>query len=171
MICTTKDPYMKKLVITNLMISWEILLSDGVTVYGDYDRPFAENPWKRLKDHCKENSVIPVKVQLSMFGAHKEVFFENPDGLDGLYIFRGVAKEQSMSGDHSRSFQTLTVGLLREDCSCVDVKKYCWPENKFETPNSTRALTLRGLESMIFKNGSTKLGNEKVQELIDGTTL
>ena len=67
--------------------------------------------------------MIPTKVELHMFGAPSKVFFENEDGLDGLLIMRGLAKDQSMDGSHSQSFQTLTVSYLKDDLSCVDVRK------------------------------------------------
>lgn len=171
MICKTRDGYMRKLIATDLMISWKIVLTDGTAVYGDYDRPGLDNPWFRLKDHCKQNNVVPKSVELHMFGAPKKVFFENEDGLDGLLVMRGMAKDQSMDGSHSQSFQTLTVSLLRDDCSMIDVAKYTWPFNEFEKDRDVRVLTEENLKNMIFKNGSEKLKHPKVQELINGTTV
>jgi hypothetical protein len=171
MICQTRDGYMRKLIATDLMISWKIVLTDGTAVYGDYDRPGLDNPWFRLKDHCKQNNVVPKSVELHMFGAPKKVFFENEDGLDGLLVMRGMAKDQSMDGSHSQSFQTLTVSLLRDDCSMIDVAKYTWPFNEFEKDRDVRVLTEENLKNMIFKNGSEKLKHPKVQELINGTTV
>jgi hypothetical protein len=106
-----------------------------------------------------------------MFGAPIEVFFENKDGLDGLLVMRGMAKDQAMDGSHSQSFQTLTVSLLRDDCSLIDVSKYTWPINDFEHGTSTRELTSENLKNMIFKNGSEKLKHPKVQELINGAAV
>jgi len=171
MICQTRDGYMRKLITTDLMISWKIVLTDGTVVYGDYDRPGLDNPWFRLKDHCKENDVIPKSVELHMFGAPKKIFFENEDGLDGLLVMRGMAKDQSMDGSHSQSFQTLTVSLLRDDCSMIDVAKYTWPFNEFEKDRDVRVLTEENLKNMIFKNGSEKLKHPKVQELINRTAV
>lgn len=171
MICQTRDGYMRKLITTDLMISWKIILTDGTVVYGDYDRPGLDNPWFRLKDHCKQNDVVPKSVELHMFGAPKKVFFENEDGLDGLLVMRGMAKDQSMDGSHSQSFQTLTVSLLRDDCSMIDVAKYTWPFNEFEKDIDVRVLTEENLRNMIFKNGSEKLKHPKVQELINGATV
>lgn len=171
MICTTRDGYMKKLIQSDLMISWKIVLTDGTTVYGDYDRENFDNPWIRLKEHCKENDILPKSVELHMFGAPKKIFFENEDGLDGLLVMRGMAKDQAMDGSHSQSFQTLTVSLLRDDCSYIDVAKYTWPFNEFEKLKDVRELTSENLKNMIFKNDSPKLKNEKVQELINGATV
>jgi len=171
MVCTTRDGYMRKLIQTDLMISWKITLTDGTIVYGDYDRPELDNPWYRLKDYCKQNNLLPAKVELHMFGAPSKVFFENEDGLDGLLVMRGIAKDQAMDGSHSQSFQTLTVSLLRDDCSLIDVSKYTWPFNEFEQSVQTRELTHENLKNMIFRNDSEKLKNEKVQELINGAAV
>lgn len=171
MICKTRDGYMRKLIHTDLMISWKTILTDGTTVYGDYDRPGLENPWFRLKEYCKEHDVVPKSVELHMFGAPQKVFFEDENGLDGLLIMRGMAKDQAMDGSHSQSFQTLTVSLLRDDCSFIDVAKYTWPFNEFEKDRDTRILTNENLKNMIFKNDSEKFKHPKVQELINGAAV
>lgn len=106
-----------------------------------------------------------------MFGAPTKVFFEDENGLDGLLVMRGMAKDQAMDGSHNQSFQTLTVSLLRDDCSLIDVAKYTWPFNEFEKDKDVRILTQENLKNMIFKNGSEKLKHENVQELINGTTV
>jgi hypothetical protein len=158
---------MKKLIRSDLMISWKIKLTDGTIVYGDYDRPEMPNPWTRLKNYCAENDVLPALVELHMFGAPREVFFEDENGLDGLLVMRGIAKDQAMDGSHSQSFQTLTVSLLRDDCSHIDVRKYTWPFNEFEKDRDVREVTEENLKNMIFKNGSEKLKHPKIQELVN----
>ena len=167
MICTSHDGYYYNLINRELMVSWAITLQDGVVVYGDYDRPGLPNPWIRLTEHCQKNNVWPKKVELYMFGAEKKVFFEDENGLDGIAIMRGIAKDQAMDGSHSQSFQTLTVLHLRDDCSMVDVAKYTWPYNEFEQKESERILTTENLENMIFKNDSEKRQHEKVKEYLD----
>lgn len=168
MICTSIDSYIEDLCYNKLYISWVVTLTDGTKVYGDYDRPGFENPWIRLKKHCESNNVWPTEVKLHMFGAPAELFFEDPNGLDGLFIMRGMAKDQAMDGSHSQSYQTLTVGLLRDDCSCIDVAKYTWPISNLEKRNSARVLTKENLENMIFKNDSKKRQHEEVQKLLNG---
>lgn len=168
MICTSIDSYMQDLCYNQLYISWVVTLTDGTNVYGDYDRPGFDNPWIRLKKHCETNNVWPAKVKLHMFGAPEELFFEDPNGLDGVFIVRGMAKDQAMDGSHSQSYQTLTVGLLRDDCSCIDIGKYTWPISNLEKRNSARVLTKENLENMIFKNDSKKRQHEEVQKLLNG---
>jgi hypothetical protein len=80
---------------------------------------------------------------------------------------RGIAKNQMMDGSHSQSFQTLTVSLLHESCDYIDVAKYTWPNNEFEQKSSRRGLSQVNLENMIFKNGSEKLKNPKVQKYLN----
>lgn len=171
MICNKFDGYMTELCHQQLMISWMVTLTNGETVYGDYDRPNHDNPWIRLKEYCKQNNVLPSKVELYMFGAEHKIFFEDPSGLDGIVIFRGVAKDQAMDGSDSQSYQFLTVGLLKDDCSAIDISKYTWPFNKFEEKESVRGLSLLNLEHMIFKNESEKRKHPEVQKYLDGATV
>ena len=171
MICTNFDGHMERLCHQELMISWQITLTDGTKVYGDYERPNYPNPIERLKEHCRKNDVVPVKVELYMFGAQHKIFFEDSTGLDGISIMRGIAKNQMMDGSHSQSFQTLTVSLLHESCDYIDVAKYTWPNNEFEQKSSRRGLSQVNLENMIFKNGSEKLKNPKVQKYLNLKTV
>jgi hypothetical protein len=171
MICTKFDSYMENFCHRKLMISWKISLNDGTIVYGDYDKSEQKNPWNRLKHHCKKNDLFITKVELYMFGAPHEVFFENESGLDGIFIVRGVAKDQAIDGSFSRSFQTLTVGLLNDDCSEINVRKFCWPMNEFEKSHSVRGLSEENLKKMIFKNGSKKEQHPEVQKYLDGAVV
>ncbi len=167
MLCTELDPYMRSLCHTEMVMSWQITLTDGTTVYGDYDREGYDNPWTRLTNHCQEFDVLPAKVQLYMFGVEQKVFFEDEKGLDGISIVRGAAQDQAIDGSCSTSYQTLTVCLLREDCSTIDVVKYTWPHNEFETTFTTRELSEENLKRMIFKHGSQKRNNPQVQKYLD----
>ena len=106
-----------------------------------------------------------------MFGTQSRVFFEDPKGLDGISILRGIGKEQTMDGSHSQSFQTLTVSLLRDSCDYIDVGKYTWPINSFEQRESVRGLSTSNLQNMIFKNGSEKFRNPNVQEYLNVATV
>tara|TARA_R110000744_G_scaffold316693_1_gene423307 strand:- start:1051 stop:1581 length:531 start_codon:yes stop_codon:yes gene_type:complete len=170
-LCTNFDGYMNKLCHEDMMISWQITLTDGLVIYGDYERPNLPNPWERLRTHCLLYDVLPAKVELYMFGAEHKVFFEDPKGLNGISVMRGVAKEQSMDGQQTQSYQTLTVCLLDDSCDHVNVAKYTWPHNEFEQKDSVRQLSINNLENMIFKHESKKLLNQKVQECLYGTRV
>mgnify|MGYP003629004907 CR=1 FL=1 len=171
MLCTKFDSYMKDLCHHKLVMSWMITLTNGEVVYGDYERKEFENPWIRLKRYCEENDVLPAKVQLYMFGAEQKIFFENEKGLDGISIMRGTSRDYSFDGTYSQSYQTLTVCLLKDNCSEIQTKKYTWPHNDFEQALSDRGLSTENLEKMIFKNGSKKRANPKVQKYLNGTSM
>lgn len=164
-VCTSFDGYMRNLCHSELVISWIVTLTDGTKVYGDYDRPGYEKCWFRLMKHCEQNGVVPTKVELYMFGAPHVVFFENPEGLDGLSICRGVSRDQSLSGSF-KDFQFLTVSLLRDECDYIEVKKFVWPHNEFEQAESSRLITKKNIENMIFKDGSEKRQHPEVQKFI-----
>jgi hypothetical protein len=165
-ICTNFDPFVRSGLTERLMISWTGVLSNGLTVYGDYERPEFAPCWERVQKYCVENSCHFTKVQLHMFGMPEAVFFEDENGLDGLSICRGSAREQSMSG-HSKDFQFLTVSLLDEGCDYIDVRKFVWPENDYEQLESKRLLTRNNIKQMVFKSDSKKINNEKVFKHLD----
>lgn len=164
-VCTEFDGYMRRLCHSELVISWIVTLTDGTKVYGDYDRPDYEKCWFRLARYCEENNVVPTKVELYMFGAPHVVFFEDPNGLDGISICRGVSRDQSVNGDF-KDFQFLTVSLLRDECDYIDVRKFVWPHNEFEEAESSRLITKKNIEHMIFKNDSEKRQHPEVQKFI-----
>jgi len=100
MICTKKDGYLRKLINSDLMISWMATLSSGATVYGDYDRPDMDNPWYRLRDHCKETGDTINKIELYMFGAESMVFFE----ICEHSLYHGIGERLSLNQGYRASF-------------------------------------------------------------------
>lgn len=38
-VCTTFDPYMKDICHRQTVMSWEIVLDSGISIWGDYERP------------------------------------------------------------------------------------------------------------------------------------
>jgi hypothetical protein len=171
------DPHFKDYVNNKVNMSWKVTLTESEdpevfkVVYGDYERPDAMNPWLRLKEYCKKHNVLPAKIQLQMLGAQEKVFFEDENGLDGVCIMRGAAKDQLMDGSTSTLYQSLTVLLVKDDCSGVKVSKYLWPHNSFEAGESERDLSVENLKDMIFANGSEKLKNEELSKYINGRAL
>tara|TARA_R100000951_G_scaffold93469_1_gene82013 strand:- start:1650 stop:2189 length:540 start_codon:yes stop_codon:yes gene_type:complete len=174
---SSPDHYLGDYVNNQVNISWKVTLTESEdpsvfkVVYGDYERPDSKNPWLRLKDYCKEHNVLPAKIQLYMLGAKQKVFFEDEHGLDGVCIKRGAAKDQLMDGSSSTLYQSLTVLLIKDDCSGVKVSKYLWPHNSFEAGESERDLTVENLKDMIFASGSEKLKNEELSKYIYGGAL
>jgi len=169
-ICTRFDSHMRSYCSTNVGMSWTMELQNGVTVYGDYDRPGYEKCWDRVKNYCGQEKVLPVNVKLFMMGVPEFTFFEDPNGLNGLSICRGAAMEQRMSGGN-RSFQFLSVSYLRDECDYVDVRKFVWPFNDFEEGQAYRKLTRNNIQPMIFNHESEKFKRQEIQEYYYGTTV
>ncbi len=169
-ICTSLDPFMRKQLVEDLSISWSGTLSNGVSVYGDYERPGHAPCWERVQKYCKDNECCFTKISLRMFGMPEVAFFEDENGLDGLSVCRGAAREQSMVGSF-RDFQFLSVSLLDQECDYVEVRKFVWPLNDYEQLESKRLLTFNNIKQLVFKHESKKLKNEKVYKHFDRTGL
>ncbi len=163
--CTSFEPFVRQQLMSSLTMSWTALMTNGAIVYGDYERPGYLKCWTRVEKYCRRNNTTPKNIRLHMFGCPEVEFFSDPDGLDGFSIVRGVAREQSMSGEF-KDYQSLTVSLLSENCEYIDIRKFVWPLNDFEELEGRRILTKANVEQLIFKNESKK--RKKVQEYIDG---
>jgi hypothetical protein len=163
-ICTQMDEHIYKLIHQDVSILWKCTLTDGTTVFSDYDRPGTDtNPWTRLKMYCENRNLLIRRVQVIMLGAPEEVLFENENGFDGLFIMRGSAKDVNTGTGESQSFQSLTAGVLRDDGKHVDIRKFCWPENEFEQFVQMRRLTKENFSFMLFKNDSEKKRQAEIQ--------
>jgi len=168
-ICRTFDPYMKDICHRQTIMSWEIILSDGSSIWGDYERPGYMSCWDRVKLFFASNTdVKALEIKLYMFGAPTHTFFLDEDGLDGFSISRGIAKEQFMDGSF-KDYQFLVVSLLRPEADNIDVKKFVWPFNEFEKSQSIRLPTGDNVSEMVFQNESEKF--KKVQKHINGTAV
>jgi hypothetical protein len=145
-------------------------MQNGVTIWGDYDRPGYEKCWDRVRAYCKKEKVLPLNIKLFMMGVPEITFFEDPNGLNGFSICRGAAFEQNTVED-CRTFKFLSVSLMAEECDYIDVKKYVWPFNQFEQGQSKRVLTRSNIEQMIFDNESEKFQRQEIQQYLDGATV
>lgn len=167
MICTQIDSYVKNL-IRNLEMLWVATLNDKTKVFSDYERPTTtEHPFFRLKKYCEENNKFITKIEAVMFGAPQVVMFEDPNGLDGVFITRGSSRDIRIeTGESGPSYKQLIVGLLRDNEDIIDVRKFCWPENALEPFNQTRLITPENAKLMIFKNDSAKKNRQSIQVAI-----
>lgn len=150
-VATQIDVNIKSL-IRKLEMLWSVTLNNGVTIYSDYDDS-KETPWLRLIEYCRAHKVYPTKVKSLMFGAPETVMFENPNGLNGLFIKRGCIKDIDIDNDGtglSISYKKLIVGLYNPETNKIDVRKFCWPENEIEPLTETRLMTLDNLKDMYF---------------------
>lgn len=169
MICTIRDDHIRKLIMEDISMTWKCTLDDGIVVWGDYERPGLEvSPWVRLQDHCIKNGRYICKAQVIVMGAPEEIVFENEDGLDGFFIARGFSRDIDMQTGEGPTFQHMTFGLLEDNLKFVDIKKYSWPECKFEEFSQRRQATQENLSFMIWRNGETKKSSEQVQITLNG---
>jgi len=171
MICTAYNGHIKNLM-RSLEMLWVVTLNDGTKVFSDYNNPaYPEAPWYRLKRYCQETGFYPVKVESFMFGAPSIVMAENPNGLDGLFILRGSAKEYDTVDGPGASYRNLIVGVLSDYGDHIDITKFTWPENALDPFNQTRMVTKENAELMLFKNGSKKLDREVIRLALNGETV
>jgi len=166
-VCQKWDAYMTDACHRKLIMSWQILLNNGDSIFGDYDRPGYAPCWERVKKFFLENPDIKAtSISVYMFGAPRHIFFDDEIfGVDGFSISRGVAKEQFMDGD-SVDYQFLVVSQMDSLGKKIDVKKFVWPYNEFEQGQAVRFPTKDNVSEMIFQHDSEKF--KKVQEYING---
>lgn len=151
-----------------MSISWECILSNGEHIYGDYDRPGYEKCWDRFKSYVETNKLYINCIKLYMFGVPQFTFWEDENGLDGVSICRGVARDQT-SPDKARDYQFLSVSKLSDGCDYVAVKKFVWPiDNEIEPRYEVRGLAKNNVEQLIFKHDSEKRKHPEVQKYFDG---
>ena len=175
-ITTEKDEYVRELIRQAKML-WKITLTDGTVAWSDPDRYAVESvvddvgggqrvisdepddlkPWNRLKKYCEEKGLTIKKVQVVCMGAPEEVIWEDEDGLDGVLVKRGAAQIRDTETGYSQAFQNLIVGVLNNNATEIDVRKYSWPFNELEPYNQKRKVTPENLGEMIFKPDSEKL--------------
>ena len=169
MICTVRDEHIRKLIMEDLTMTSKCTLDDGTIVWGDYERPGLEkSPWVRLREYCEANNRNITKIQCIVIGAPEEVVFEDENGLDGVFIARGYSKDIDMQTGDGPSYQHMTFGLISEELTHVDVKKYSWPDCEFVDFVQTRDITQENLSFMIWRNGETKKSSEQVQVTLNG---
>ena len=151
---------------------WVCDINDGTKVYSDFGRPGVEgHPWDRLKSHCEQNNLCVTTVEVVMFGAPSLVLFQNDNGLDGLFVARGSARDINTATGESTSYRQLVAGVLRDNEDIIDVKKFSWPINEIEPFAATREITPENAQMMIFKNDSPKKKRESVQIALDGSIV
>ena len=170
-ICTSPDRYFNTLVEKDMCISWTCVLSNGEKVYGDYDRPGYAKCWSRLKKYCREQKLHINKVSLYMFGQPQFVFWEDDNGLDGISICRGAARDQTTPSE-CRDFQFLSVSKMSDDADYIAVRKFIWPMgNDIEPLEERRVLTTKNVQEMIFKHDSEKIKKPEVQKYLNRRIL
>lgn len=149
MICKAYNAHIRKL-IDQQNILWKCILSDGTEVWSDFNSPeYEKDPWTRLKIYCANNNLNINKVIVLAIGAREETVFEDENGLDGIFIVRGMSRDLMV--DSSIEYKFVSFGLLNKDTDTILVKKYFWPECAFEKNIEERLLTLDNEKLMFFK--------------------
>lgn len=167
MICTKQDSYILECT-RRADILWECVLDDGTTAWSDYGRPGEiSNPWKRLQDYCSINDRHIVAINVKIVGYPMQTVFEDEDGLDGVFIVRGYSKDMNANSGEGVAFKHMTFGILKDDLEHVFVKKFSFPECKFEKEAADRLVTLENASYMVWKNGESKKDLPEIQEFLN----
>jgi hypothetical protein len=125
MICKAYNAHIRKL-IDQQNILWKCFLSDGTEVWSDFNSSEHEkDPWTRLKIYCINNNLNINKVIVLAIGAREETVFEDQNGLDGIFIVRGMSRDLMV--DSSIEYKFVSFGLLNKDTNKILVKKAATP--------------------------------------------
>lgn len=151
MICTSFNAHIRKLRVENKEIIWKCKLDDGIVVWSDFDVENIPDPWTRLKQHCKDNGRKVIEVWVGSMGIPEQKVFENPNGIDGFFITRGISKDLFLADtENGITYKYLAFGKLSDSGDKVFVKKFYWPECKFSENFETREVTEDNIALMIF---------------------
>jgi hypothetical protein len=160
---TTKIDYYIKNLIRNRQLVWAATLNNGQIVYSDFEREFLDHPWNRLSKHLEDSGLCVISVKVLGLGAPEFVLGEDPDGLDGFFILRGLVKDVSLeAGEDPLQFQKMTFGVWDAQKQHVKVKTFYWPEQDMWPIDEVRQLTTENYNQMIFKTEELK---EKLREI------
>lgn len=147
MVCKQYNADIRKL-IHQKYILWKCYLSNGEEIWSDYNTE-AKDPWIRTKNYCRNNGIDIVKVTVLVIGAPEQTVYEDSNGLDGIFIIRGMAKD--IMGTDETVYKYIAFGLLNKDKQIIDVKKYYWPECSFDSFTEERSITPENKELLYFK--------------------
>jgi hypothetical protein len=148
MICTGYNPHIFKL-LQNQEIIWKCKLNDGTVVWSDFDNPeyLDRDPWTRLKIYCDNNNKFIVEVKVTCPGMPEIVVYNEPNGLDNIFITRGMSRD--INDDDSIPFRFMCFGRLAED-NKIYVQKFYWPEFELAEYNEVRDLTVEN-DKLLYK--------------------
>lgn len=159
MVCKQYNGEIRKL-IQQKNILWKCYLSNGEEIWSDYNLD-NKDPWIRTKNYCKNNGIDIIKVTVLVIGAPEQVVYEDKDGLDGIFIVRGIAKD--ILGADETIYKYMAFGLLNDDNESISVVKYYWPECTFDSHKEQRSLTPENKQLLYFKRKMPCGGNSNCQ--------
>lgn len=147
MICTGYNEHITSLLM-NQQILWKLILKDGTEIWSDFDLPDLKDPWTRAKNYCNNNNKDIIEVKVIVPGNPEHTVFYNENGLDKIFIVRGMAKDINESGETIYSF--MSFGKVEED-ELIHVKRFYWPECSFGQSEEIREMTLENQKLLYNK--------------------
>ena len=149
MLCRAYNSQIRSLVVDHKLVIWKCILSNGDEIWSDY---YAEekDPWIRLKEYCYNNGIKIIEVRVLAYGIKERTVFQDENGLDGIFIIRGVSKDLSGSSD-GITYNYLAFGKLNKETNVVETMKFHWPECAFDDFYEERVLTEDNQKIMFFQ--------------------
>lgn len=146
MLCTGYNAHITHLLM-NQQVLWKCILDDGTEVWSDFDVPNQKDPWTRVRQHCNNNGKDIVEVRVIVPGQPEYTVFKDLNGLDGLLIVRGTAKDINDVSETTYSF--VTFGQIEED-GLIHIKRFYWPECAFGSLSEVREITPEN-EALLYR--------------------
>lgn len=146
MICTGYNAHITSLLMKQ-QILWKLILNDGTEVWSDFDLPETKDPWTRARHYCNNNSKDIIEVKVVIPGNPEQTVFRDENGLDKIFLIRGMAKDINDTGETIYSF--MSFGKVEDD-GLIHVKKFYWPECSFGASEEIREVTPEN-EKLLYK--------------------
>lgn len=152
MICTGYNTHIISL-LGRQEILWECTLSDGTQAISDFDNGDGKDPWTKLKIHCNNNNIDIIEVKIICPGMPKTTIFEDKNGLDNIFIIRGMCKD--VSEDSGMIFKFMSFGIVKED-NKIHVQKFYWPQFSLGESEEIREITEENKKLLYIKRKKCK---------------
>jgi len=149
MICRQYNPNIRSLIVDNKLVLWKCVLSNGEEAWSDYYTE-GKDPWIRLKHYCNNNNINIVEVKVIAYGIREQTVYKDEQGLDGIFIIRGISKDLSASSEKI-IYNYLAFGKLNKETNLIETQKFYWPECTFDQVYEEREITPDNKEFMYFK--------------------
>jgi len=137
MICSGYNSHIMELLGRQELL-WKCVLSDGTNALSDFDLPDAKDPWTRLKIYCNNNNLDIVEVRVISPGMPETLIYQDPNGLDNIFMIRGMCKD--ITDDGGQVFKFMCFGKLEDDGK-IHVKKFYWPQFELGESEEIRGMT------------------------------
>lgn len=136
MICSGYNAHIIKLLMDQ-QILWKLKLKSGTDIWSDFDIENFDDPWTRAKEYCRINKENIITVEVIVPGQEPIEVFHDENGLDEIFISRGIAKNITDIDETAYTF--MVFGQLKNNK--LYIKKFFWPECEFLATEEIRELT------------------------------